>query len=147
MIFINKTNYNEVIISGVINNIKEFNKYILFGLTCNNYSNTNSKCYINLQIYEDLYNKYKDFFIRDNYVYVKGYLNSYTDKDNKIVCYVRATSISNNSDDIINGEKKPHIRYDADGVEVWNGIRCEKKAVDKNSPEYLEMVEIISSFK
>ena len=64
MIFINKTNYNEVIISGVINNIKEFNKYILFGLTCNNYSNTNSKCYINLQIYKIFIINIRIFLLR-----------------------------------------------------------------------------------
>ena len=28
------TNYNEVLISGTINNIKKLNKYIAFGLTC-----------------------------------------------------------------------------------------------------------------
>jgi len=39
-------NYNEVLISGYINNITKLNKYIAFGLTCYTFSNTKSKCFI-----------------------------------------------------------------------------------------------------
>ena len=96
-------------------------------------------------------NKYKDLFIKDNYVYIKGYLNSYTDKDNKIITYVRVTSISNNELDIIKGERQPHIRHDIDDTLVWNGIRCEKRKWDFNNPEdvekYKELEEIIKEFK
>jgi len=43
-------NYNEVLISGYINNITKLNKYIAFGLTCYTFSNTKSKCFISLVI-------------------------------------------------------------------------------------------------
>ena len=77
------------------------------------------------------------------YIFVKGYLNSYTDKDNKIVTYVKVTDVSNNPDDIIDGRKGPYIIYDPDGVMVWNGKRCEADPLSEDDPEYLEMVEIL----
>ena len=78
-----KINYNEVLISGKINNIKHFNNYIAFGLTCNTFAKIKSNCFISFHIYEDLYNIYKDLFYKGNKIFVKGYLNSYTDKDKK----------------------------------------------------------------
>lgn len=140
-------NYNEVIISGCINNITKLNKYIAFGLTCKTFSNVKSKCFISFHIYEDLYNIYKDLFYKDNKVFVKGYLNSYTDKDNKIVSYVRVTDISLNPNDIITGRKGPHIRYDPDGAMVWNGKRCESIPFEEDDPEYLELVEMMKEFE
>lgn len=35
--------------------------------TCNDYSNNN--CYLNLRIYNNLYYKYKDFFVKDKKVF------------------------------------------------------------------------------
>lgn len=140
-------NYNEVLISGQINNIKKLNKYIAFGLTCNTYSNVKSKCFISFHIYEDLYNIYKDLFFKDNKIFVKGYLNSYTDKDNKIVSFVKVTDVSGNPKDIISGRKEPYIRYDEDGVMVWNGKRCENIPFEEDDSEYLELVEIYAEFE
>lgn len=132
-------NYNEVLISGIINNVYDKNKYIIFGLTCDNYSrDKNNKCYISLRIYEDLYYKYKDLFIKDNKVFVKGYLNSYSDKNKNIFDYVMVTDISDNPDDILKGRKGPYIRYDSDGVEVWNGKRIEKISPTKEEREEIE---------
>jgi len=54
-------------------------------------------------VYEDLYNIYKELFYKNNKIFVKGYLNSYTDKDNKIVTDVKVTELSNNPNDIIDG--------------------------------------------
>lgn len=80
------TNYNEILIFGTINNIKKLLKYIVFRLTCNTHSSNNkSKWFISFHIYENLYNIYKDFFK----VFVKGYLNTYIDKGNKIMCYIK----------------------------------------------------------
>ena len=142
------TNYNEVLISGTINNIKKLSKYIAFGLKCNTYSKNNkSNCYISFHIYEDLYNIYKDLFYKDNKIFVKGYLNTYTDKDNKIMCYVNVTDISNIPDDVVNGRKGPYIRYDEDGVMVWNGKRCESNSYKEDDPEYLELLEILKEFE
>lgn len=144
---IEKINYNEVLISGKINNIREFNSYIAFGLTCNTFAKIKSNCFISFHIHEDLYNVYKDLFFKNNKIFVRGYLNSYTDKDNKIVTYVKVTDVANNQDDIIDGRKGPYIRYDPDGVMVWNGKRCEADPLSEDDPEYLEMVEILKEYE
>lgn len=141
------TNYNEVLISGTINNIKKLNKYIAFGLTCKTFSNTKSKCSISFHIYEDLYNIYKDLFYKGNKIFVKGYLNSYTDKDNKIVSFIKVTDVSDNPNDIIDGRKGPYIRYDEDGVMVWDGKRCEAAPFEDDDPEYLELLEMLKEFE
>ena len=140
-------NYNEVLISGNINYIKKLNQYIAFGLTCKTFSNTKSKCFINFHIYDDLYNIYKDLFFKNNKLFVKGYLNSYTDKDNKIARFVKVTDVSNNPEDIIKGRKAPYIRYDEDNVMVWNGKRCEATPFEDDDPEYLRLVEMLKEFE
>ena len=140
-------NYNEVLISGNINYIKKLNQYIAFGLTCKTFSNTKSKCFINFHIYNDLYNIYKDLFLKNNKLFVKGYLNSYTDKDKKIVSYVKVTDVSNNPEDIIKGRKAPYIRYDEDNVMVWNGKRCEATPFEEDDPQYLRLVEMLKEFE
>lgn len=140
-------NYNEVLISGNINYIKKLNQYIAFGLTCKTFSNTKSKCFINFHIYDDLYNIYKDLFLKNNKLFVKGYLNSYTDKDNKIASFVKVTDVSNNPEDIIKGRKAPYIRYDEDNVMVWNGKRCEATPFEDDDPEYLRLVEMLKEFE
>jgi hypothetical protein len=98
-------------------------------------------------VYEDLYNIYKDLFYKNNKIFVKGYLNSYTDKDNKIVTYVKVTDLSNNPEDVIDGRKGPYIRYDEDGVMVWNGKRCEADPFSEADPEYLELVEMLKEYE
>ena len=45
--------------------------------------------------------------------------------NNKIQSFITVIDITDNYDDITNGRKAPHIRYDPDGVMVWNGKRCE----------------------
>ena len=140
-------NYNEVLISGNINYIKKLNQYIAFGLTCKTFSNTKSKCFINFHIYDDLYNIYKDLFLKNNQLFVKGYLNSYTDKDNKIASFVKVTDVSNNPEDIIKGRKAPYIRYDEDDVMVWNGKRCEATPFEEEDPQYLRLVEMLKDFE
>lgn len=140
-------NYNEVIISGNINYIKKLNQYIAFGLTCKTFSNTKSKCFINFHIYDDLYNIYKDLFLKNNKLFVKGYLNSYTDKDNKIASFVKVTDVSNNPEDIIKGRKAPYIIYDEDNVMVWNGKRCEATPFEEDDPQYLRLVEMLKEFE
>lgn len=65
-------NYNEVMLSGKINNIYNTNNYCLFGLICNDYSNNN--CYLNLRIHNNLYYKYKDFRLLTNNFFVNSLL-------------------------------------------------------------------------
>ena len=92
----------------------------------------------NINVITDTNDKYIKFSI-------KGYLNSYISKDNKIQSFITVTEISDNPDDILKGRKEPHIRYDPDGVEVWNGTRCE--STPPSEEELKEMNDILSKFK
>lgn len=145
---IEKRNYNEVLISGKINNIKHFNNYIAFGLTCNTFAKIKSHVLL-VFIYMKIFITFIfiRLFFKNNKIFVKEYLNSYTDKNNKIVTYVKVTELSNNPNNIINGRKGPYIRYDEDGVMVWNGKRCETYPFSEDDPEYLEMVEMLKEYE
>lgn len=140
-------NLNEVIISGVINNITDTNdKYIKFGITTTKYTTTeNNKVYVSLNVNRNLYETFKDFFVKGNKVFVKGYLNSYKDMKNNIQSFISVVDIANNPDDITKGRKAPHIRYDPDGVMVWNGKRCESTPPTKE--ELQEMENLLKDFK
>lgn len=140
-------NYNEIKISGTINNITDTNdKYIKYGLTSFKYTlNGKSNIYVSLNISRELYNTYKDLFLKGNKVFVKGYLNTYTDRFNKIQTFITTTDISTNPSDITNGRKEPHIRYDPDGVMVWNGKRCE--SIPPTEKELKELEELLKEFK
>lgn len=134
---------NEVMISGVINNITDNNnQYIKFGLTTIKYDN--GKVYTSLNINRNLYEIYKDFFVKGNKVYIKGYLNSYS-SNNKIQSFITVVDIANDYDDILKGRKSPYIRYDPDGVMVWNGKRCE--SVEPTEAERIEMEKLLNEFK
>ena len=134
---------DEVMISGVINNITDNNnQYIKFGLTTIKYDN--GKVYTSLNINRNVYEIYKDFFVKGNKVYIKGYLNSYS-LNNKIQSFITVVDIANNYDDILKGRKAPHIRYDPDGVMVWNGKRCE--SVVPTEDERIEMEKLLDEFK
>ena len=143
----NGIDYNEVIISGNINVIKDINeddKYVKFSIVSKKYSNnSNSKVYISLNISRDLYYENLDYFFVNNKVFIKGYLNSYS-VNNRMQNFITVTKISDNYDDIINCRKSPHIRYDSDGVMVWNGKRCESK--EPTEEEKREMEEILKEF-
>ena len=140
-------NFNEVLISGTINVITDTkSKYIKFGLTTNKYTlNEDKKVYVSLNISRDLFNTYQDLFLKGNKVFVKGYLNSYIDQNKKIQSFITVTDISNNSNDITNGRKSPHIRYDPDGVMVWNGKRCE--AIPPTKEELQEIEDLLSEYR
>ena len=134
---------NEIIISGIINNITDNNRdYIKFGLTTLKYDK--NKVYSSLNINRNLYITYKDFFVKGTKVFIKGYLNSYI-TNNKIQLFITVTDISNNKEDILNGKREPHIRYDPDGVMVWDGKRCEKEIPTEE--EQQEMEQLLSEFK
>lgn len=131
---------NEVKLSGNINNIIDNgNMYIKFGLTC--YKSDNNFTLVSLNIHRDLYNKYKDFFVKGNTIFVNGYLNSYKDKNNHNQTFITVLDVSNN----INGNKEPHIRYDEDGVMVWNGKRCE--SIPPTPEEKKEMEDLLNEYR
>lgn len=70
-------------------------------------------------------------------------MNSYS-VNNRMQNFITVTKISDNYDDIINCRKSPRIRYDSDGVMVWNGKRCESK--EPTEEEKKEMEEILKEF-
>ena len=134
---------NEIIISGTINNIMDNNQdYIKFGLTTLKYDKR--KVYSSLNINRNLYEIYKDFFVKGTKVFIKGYLNSYSSYNN-IKLFITVLDIADNEDELINGRKGPHIRVDPDGVEVWNGKREE---ITPPTAEELEKMEnLLKCFK
>lgn len=134
---------NEVMISGTINNISDTNnQYIKFGLTTIKYDN--GKVYSSLNINRNLYEIYKDFFVKGNKVFIKGYLNSYV-LNNKTQSFITVVEIADNYDDILKGRKAPHLRYDPNGIEVWNGKRIEK--IPPTQEELDEINELLSEYK
>ena len=140
-------NLNKVLLSGVINGIIDTNdKYIKFGITTRKYTTMGDKnVYVSLNIVRELYHIYKDYFIKGNKIYVKGYLNSYIDRNKKIQSFITVTDVANNSEEIIKGRKAPHIREDVDGVLIWDGSRCE--STPATLEEQKKMEEILSEFK
>ena len=134
--------YNQVLLSGDINNILINNKYITLGLTCKKYSpNENSNIvYASLRVYKELYENNKGLFLIGKNVYIKGYLNSYSDKNKKIHNYITVTRIEGYDFESANG---PVIGVDYDGVETWNGKRME--ATPATPKDQAEMEELIKS--
>ena len=134
---------NEIIISGTINNVMNNNQdYIKFGLTTLKYDKR--KVYSSLNINRNLYEIYKDFFVKGTKVFIIGYLNSYS-SNNNIKLFITVLDIADNEDELINGRKGPHIRVDPDGVEVWNGKR--EKITPPSEKERLEMEELLKSYR
>ena len=138
-----KYDLNEIIISGTINSITDNkNDYIKFGLTTLKYDER--KVFASFNINRNLYEIYKDFFVKGTKVFIKGYLISYI-ANNKIQSFVTVTDIANNQDEIMTGRKGPHIRLDPDGVEVWDGKRCE--AIPPTEEELKEMEELLKEYQ
>ena len=75
-------------------------------------------------------------------VYIKGYLNSYSDKDKKIHNYVTVTRKEGYDFKSANG---PVIGVDYDGVETWNGKRLENKPLTQE--ELKELEELLKPYK
>ena len=138
-----KYDLNEIIISGTINSITDNkNDYIKFGLTTLKYDER--KVFASFNINRNLYEIYKDFFVKGTKVFIKGYLNSYI-TNNKIQSFITVTDIANNQDEIMTGRKGPHIWLDPDGVEVWDGKRCE--AIPPTEEELKEMEELLKEYQ
>lgn len=134
---------NEIKISGTINNVMDNNQdYIKFGLTTLKYDKR--KVYSSLNINRNLYEIYKDFFVKGTKVFIKGYLNSYS-SNNNIRLFITVLDIANNEDELINGRKGPHIRVDPDGVEVWDGKR--EELIPPTEEELKEMEELLKEFE
>lgn len=140
-------NINHVLLSGIIVNIKEgIGGYILFTMKCKKYSESKYNfVYVSLSIYEDLYNIYKDIFVKDNEIFIKGYINSYVDNNKNYKMFISVIGVSKSYEQLIEGKKTPYIRFDADGVMVWNGKRCESTPLSEE--ELKEMDELLNEFR
>ena len=143
---INK-NINQVLLSGIIVNIKEgIGGYILFTMKCKKYSESKYNfVYVSLSIYEDLYNIYKDIFVKDNEIFIKGYINSYVDNNRNYKMFISVIGVSKSYEQLIECKKTPYIRFDPDGVMVWNGKRCESTPLSED--ELKEMDELLNEFR
>ena len=140
-------NINHVLLSGIIVNIKEgIGGYILFTMKCKKYSESKYNfVYVSLSIYEDLYNIYKDIFVKDNEIFIKGYINSYVDNNRNYKMFISVIGVSKSYEQLIEGKKTPYIRFDSDGVMVWNGKRCE--STPPSEEELKEMDELLNEFR
>lgn len=143
---INK-NINQVLLSGIIVNIKEgIGGYILFTMKCKKYSESKYNfVYVSLSIYEDLYNIHKDMFVKDNEIFIKGYINSYVDNNKNYKMFISVIGVSKSYEQLIEGKKTPYIRFDSDDVMVWNGKRCESTPLSEE--ELKEMDELLNEFR
>lgn len=140
-------NINHVLLSGIIVNIKEgIGGYILFTMKCKKYSESKYNfVYVSLSIYEDLYNIYKDIFVKDNEIFIKGYINSYVDNNRNYKMFISVIGVSKSYEQLIEGKKTPYIRFNPDGVMVWNGKRCESTPLSEE--ELKEMAELLNEFR
>lgn len=140
-------NINQVLLSGIIVNIKEgIGGYILFTMKCKKYSESKYNfVYVSLSIYEDLYNIYKDIFVKDNEIFIKGYVNSYVDNNRNYKMFISVIGVSKSYEQLIEDKKTPYIRFDSDGVMVWNGKRCESTPLSEE--ELKEMDELLNEFR
>ena len=140
-------NINHVLLSGIIVNIKEgIGGYILFTMKCKKYSESKYNfVYVSLSIYEDLYNIYKDIFVKDNEIFIKGYVNSYVDNNRNYKMFISVIGVSKSYEQLIECKKTPYIRFDPDGVMVWNGKRCESTPLSEE--ELKEMDELLNEFR
>lgn len=136
--------YNKILLSGEINNIIINNRYITIGLTCKKYSpNENSNIvYASLRVYKDFCENNKGLFLLGKKVYLKGYLNSYADKNKIIHNYVTVTKIESYDFISANG---PVISEDYDGVMLWDGKRCE--SIPSTEEELAELEELLKPYK
>lgn len=143
----NELHCNQVILDGIIKSITVGKSgYYLLNILTYKFNNDKYKnVYVSISISNDLYQTYKDLLFKDNQVFFKGYLNSYKTKDNKYTTIISITDIFENYEDLIKGKSSPHIRYDPDGVMVWNGKRCESTLPTKE--ELKEMEDLLSEYK
>ncbi len=138
---------NQVILDGIIKSIT-FGKSSYYLLNVLTYKFNNDKykeVYVSISIHDNLYQIYKDLLFKENQIFFKGYLNSYRTKENKYTTIISITDIFESYEDLTKGKTGPHIRYDPDGVMVWNGKRCE--AIPPTKEELAEMEELLKDFK
>lgn len=131
-------------------------KYKWFDICVNKkYSNNlgkekNNPTYYKIKIYEKQLEKYSELLVIGRWIKIKGYLNSYIDKNNNYNLNLIAFSLVDMKKELelnrksIN-KKNNIISYNDDGVMLWNGKRCESSPC--TSEEQKELEDLLSEFK
>lgn len=88
---------------------------------------------------EDLIRTYKKVIRLSNKIYIVGYLNSYI-KDKQNICYIFPKEIK-----LVDENNNALYGTDYDGVEVFNGVRCETILVTEEEQE--EMKNMLKKFE
>ncbi len=97
-----------------------------------------------VRLNNDLINKYNDILIKGNNLYIDGYLHSYK-KDTRLIYYIYPKEIKKLDKDFNFEDEIPMISYDADGVMLWHGKRCE--SIPPTKEELKEMEDLLSEFR
>ncbi len=131
-------------------------KYKWFDICVNKkYSNNldkekNNPTYYKIKIYEKQLEKYSELLVIGRWIKIKGYLNSYIDKNNNYNLNLIAFSLVDMKKELelnrkLINKKNNIISYNDDGVMLWNGKRCESSPC--TSEEQKELEDLLSEFK
>lgn len=148
-----KINRNKIELIGKITSLsyerKDINgkRFMFFDIVQNDKldNNSYSSSFYKVKLNEELLNKYQDIIKVSNNIYIIGYLNSYL-KDNQNIYYIYPKEIKLLDKNYkLEDDDIPMIDYDADGVMLWHGKRCE--AIPPSEEELKEMEDLLSEFK
>lgn len=107
------------------------NKFMFFDVMQNEF--------YKVKLNEDLIRTYKNVIRLSNKIYIVGYLNSYI-KDKQNICYIFPKEIK-----LVDENNKTLYGTDYDGVEVFNGVRCETILATEEEQE--EMKNMLKEFE
>lgn len=107
------------------------NKFMFFDVMQNEF--------YKVKLNEDLIRTYKNVIRLSNKIYIVGYLNSYI-KDKQNICYIFPKEIK-----LVDENIKALYGTDYDGVEVFNGVRCETILATEEEQE--EMKNMLKEFE
>ena len=107
------------------------NKFMFFDVMQNEF--------YKVKLNEDLIRTYKNVIRLSNKIYIVGYLNSYI-KDKQNICYIFPKEIK-----LVDENNKALYGTDYDGVEVFNGVRCETILATEEEQE--EMKNMLKEFE
>lgn len=107
------------------------NKFMFFDIMQNGF--------YKVKLNEDLIRIYKNVIRLSNKIYIVGYLNSYI-KDKQNICYIFPKEIK-----LVDENNNALYGTDYDGVEVFNGVRCESTLATEEEQE--EMKNMLKEFE
>lgn len=145
-------NKNKVELIGKITSISDIkidindNKFMFFDIVQNEMidNKINNSSFYKIRLNNNLIIKYKEFLIKGNNLYIDGYLHSYK-KDTRLIYYIYPKEIIKLDENFNIENEIPLISYDADGVMLWHGKRCE--AIPPTDEELKEIENLLNRFK